>query len=134
MVPLGVQDDAVHVGGGQQTPGSADNGQPDKGKGGKGKEKEEKQTGRFEGEYKYCKKKRHKRAECGKMQADLAAGRCDKNGKAVAVNALTATGGGSQTPTQASCAPSAVGCSQSSNDGVKTHNMVTIFKHHILLL
>ena len=82
-----MQVDAVHVGGGQQTPGGHGNGQPDKGKGGKGKgtnggkgrEKEETQFGKFEGECRNCKKKRHKKDECRNVQADLAAGRYDKN-------------------------------------------------------
>ena len=110
-----MQVDAVHVGGGQQTPGGRGNGQPNNGKGGKGKgrkggkgKEKEKQAGRFEGECRYCKQKGHKKAECRKMQADLAAGRCDKSGKAVGVNALTTSGGGNQPPMQASFAPSAV--------------------------
>ena len=58
------------------------------GKGAKGKSKKETRTRRkmtkpaskFEGECRYCQKKGHKKAECRKMKADLAAGKCDKNG------------------------------------------------------
>ena len=90
---------------------------PDKGKGGKGKakkggkgkEKDEKQAGKFEGECRYCQKKGHKKAVCRKMQADLAAGKCDKSGKPTVVNSLTGTGATQPSP-QASNAPSAVAC------------------------
>ena len=60
--------------------------------GGKGKEKDEKSASKFEGECRYCQKKGHKNAECRKMKADLAAGKCDKNGMPTRVNSLTTTG------------------------------------------
>ena len=50
-------------------------------------------------------KKRHKKAECRKMKADLAADKCDKNGKPTGVNSLTATGA-TQPSSPASHAPS----------------------------
>ena len=74
-------------------------------KGGKGKEKDEKRGSRFEGECRYCQKKGHKKAECRKMKADLAAGKCEKNGKLTGVNSLTASGA-TQPSSQASYAPS----------------------------
>ena len=76
--PNAMQIDAVHVSDGQERQGS--------------KEKDEKPAGKFEGECRYCQKEGHKEAECRKMKADLAAGRCDKSGKPTGVNSLTATG------------------------------------------
>ena len=60
-------------------------------KGGKGKERNEKPVRQFEGECRYCQKEWHKKAECRKMKADVAAGKCDKQDKPTGVNSLTAT-------------------------------------------
>ena len=59
---------------------------------------------KFEGECMYCQKRGHKKAECRKMKADLAGGKCDKNGKPTGVDSLTATGATRRS--QASYAPS----------------------------
>ena len=96
--PNAKQVDAVHVNVNQARQGSGSGSRSDKGnkdkskKGGKGKEKDEKPASKFEGECRYCQKKGHKKAECRKMKADLAAGKYDKNGKATGVNSLMATG------------------------------------------
>ena len=95
-----MQVDAVHVNANQEGQGSGIGSRSDKGKGkggkggksGKGKSIAEKSASKFEGECRYCQKKGHKKAECRKMKADLAAGKCDKNGKPTGVNSLTATG------------------------------------------
>ena len=50
-------------------------------KGGKGKQKDEQFASKFEGQCRYCQKKGHKKAEGRKMNEDLDAGKCDKNGK-----------------------------------------------------
>ena len=99
-----MQVDAVHVSGGRKRQDGSGNAQLDKGQGGnsvrgkgkesgKNKEKDEKQSGKFEGECKCCKKKGHKKGKCRRIQADLAASRCDKSGKPTSVNSLTATSG-----------------------------------------
>ena len=73
-----MQVDAVHVNVNQERQGSGSGSRPDKGKGGgKGKERDEKVASKFEGECRYCHKKGHKKAECRKMKADLAACNCD---------------------------------------------------------
>ena len=111
-----VQVVAVHVNVNQERQGGGSGSRPVKGKGGKGgkgksqkggkgKEKGEKAVSKFEGECRYCQMKGHKKAECRKMQADLAAGRCDKSGKTSSVNALTTTGT-TQPSSQTSYAPS----------------------------
>ena len=41
--------------------------------------KNEKPVSKFEGECRYCQKKGHKKADCRRMNADLAAGKCDKH-------------------------------------------------------
>ena len=74
-------------------------------KGGKGKERDEKAASKFEGECRYCQKRRHKKVDCRKMKSDIAAGKCDKSGKQIGVNSLTATGTTQPLP-QASYAPS----------------------------
>ena len=114
--PNAMQVDAEHVNFQHERQGSDGGSRSDKGTGGKGgkggkgkgKEKDEKPVSKSEGECRYCQKQRHKMAECRKMKADLAAGKCDKNGKPTGVNSLTATGA-TQPSSQASCAPSAVG-------------------------
>ena len=106
-----MQVDAVDVNVNQERQGSGCGSRSDKGKGGKGeskkggkgKEKDEKPVSKFEGECRYCQKKGHKEAECRKMKADLAAGRCDKPGKPAGVNSLTATA--SYAPSMASTIP-----------------------------
>ena len=116
MDPNAMQVDAVHVNVSQERQGSGSAPRLDKGKGGKGgrgkfkkggkgKEKYENPVSKFEGECRYCQKKGHKKAECGKMKADLAAGKCDKHGKPTCVKSLTVTGATQLSP-QASCAPS----------------------------
>ena len=109
-----MQVDAVHVDVNHERQGSGSDSRSDKGKvqrkgkskkGSKGKEKDEKSASNFEGECRYCLKKGHKNAECRKMKADLAAGKCDKNGKPTGVNSLTATRATQPSP-QASSAPS----------------------------
>ena len=98
--PNAMQVDAVHLGaGGQHPPGGRGSGPPNKDK------------------------KGHNKSECRKMQADSAAGRCHKNGKAVSVNALTTTGGGSPLPTQTSYAPS---MARSLASTVAVHQMVSV--------
>ena len=95
-----MQVDAVHLGGsGQHSRGGRGSGPPD------------------------TDKKEHKKSECRKMQAGSAAGRYDKNGKAVSVNALTTTGGGSLLPTQTSYAPS---MARSLARTVPVHQMVSV--------
>ena len=94
--------DAVHVNVNQERQGSGGGSLSEKGKGGKGgkdkskkggkgKEKDEKPGSKFEGECRYCQKKGHKKAECRKMKAELTEGKCDKNGKPIGVNSLSAT-------------------------------------------
>ena len=106
----------MHVNVNQERQGSGGGSRSDKGKGGKGgkgksknggkgKEKDEKPVSKFEGECRYCQKKGHKKAECRKMKADLAAGKCDKHGKPTGVHSLTATSATQPSP-QASYAPS----------------------------
>ena len=68
-------------------------------------EKGEKAATKFDGECRYCQKKRHKKSDCRKMRSDMAAGKCDKSGKPIRVNALSAAGATQPSP-QASCAPS----------------------------
>ena len=114
------------------TKGKASNGGKGKAKkGDKGKEKDEKLIGKFEGECRCREKKEHKKAECSRMQAGFAAGRCDQSGKPTGFfrsrrqaprsfphkramhrvrsvpYSLTATGG-TQPSSQSSYAPSAV--------------------------
>ena len=64
-------------------------------KGGKGKE-----SG-----CRYCLKRGHKKSDCRKMKSDTAAGKCDRSGKPIGVNALSVEGATQPSP-QASCAPS----------------------------
>ena len=59
-------------------------------KGSKGKERGEKAATKFDGECRYCLKRGHKKSDCRKMKSDIAAGKCDKSGKPIAVNALSA--------------------------------------------
>ena len=88
--PNAMQVDAVHVNVNQERQGSGSGSRSDKGKGGeggkgkfknggKGKEKDAKPAGKFEGECRI--KKGHEKAECRKMKADLATGKCEKSGK-----------------------------------------------------
>ena len=74
-------------------------------KGGKGKERGEKAVTKFDGECRYCPKRRHKKSDCRKMKSDIAAGKCDKSGKPIGVKALSAAGATQPSP-QASYAPS----------------------------
>ena len=60
---------------------------------------------KFDGECRYCQKRRHKKADCRKMKSDIAAGKCDKSGRPIGVNSLIATGATQPSP-QASYAPS----------------------------
>ena len=46
-------------------------------KGGKGKESGEKSASNFEGEFRYCLKRGHKKSDCRKMKSDIAASKCD---------------------------------------------------------
>ena len=48
---------------------------------------------------------RHKKSDCRKMRSDIAAGKCDKSGNPIGVNALTAVGATQPSP-QACYAPS----------------------------
>ena len=59
----------------------------------------------FDGECRYCLKRGHKKSDCRKMKSHIAAGRCDKSGKPIGVNALSAAGGTQPSP-QASYEPS----------------------------
>ena len=72
-------------------------------KGGKGKERGEKSVTEFDGECRYCLKRRHKKSNCRKMMSEIAAGNCDRSGKPIGVNALSAAGATQPSP-QASCA------------------------------
>ena len=72
-------------------------------KGGKGKERGEKSVTEFDGECRYCLKRRHKKSNCRKMMSEIAAGNCDRSGKPIGVNALPAAGATQPSP-QASCA------------------------------
>ena len=74
-------------------------------KGGKGKERGEDAASKFEGECRYCQKRRHKKVDCRMMKSDVAAGKCDKSCKPTGVNALTAAGTTQPSP-PASYAPS----------------------------
>ena len=114
--PKAMQVDAVHVNVNQerQVDGSgarSDKGKSSKGgkvkskKGGKGKERGEKAATKFDGEGRYCLKRGHKKSDCRKMKSDIAAGKCDKSGKPIEVNALSAAGATQPSP-QASYAPS----------------------------
>ena len=114
--PNAMQVDAVHVNVNQERQVGGSGSRPDKGKGGKGgkgkskkggkgKKRDEKAVSKFDGECRYCIKRGHKKAECRKMKADLAAGKCENNGKPIGVNSLTATGATQPSP-QASYAPS----------------------------
>ena len=125
--PNAMQVDAVHVNVNQERQGSGSGSRSDKGKGGKGgkgnskkggkgKEKDEKPVSKFEGECRYCQKKGHKKAECRKMKAGLAAGMCDERGLPTGVNSLTATGVTQPSP-QASYAPSMASTIPSAADG-----------------
>ena len=55
-------------------------------KGGKGKERGEKAATKFDGECRYCLKRRHKKSDCRKMKSDIAAGKCDKSGKQIRIS------------------------------------------------
>ena len=90
--PNAMQVDAVHVNVNQARQGSGSGPRSDKGRGGKGgkckskegskgKERGEEAASRFEGECRYRQKKGRKKAECRKMKADLAAGKCDTHGR-----------------------------------------------------
>ena len=111
--PNALQVDAVHVDVNQerQVDGSgsrSDKGKSRKGKskkGGKGKGRGEKVVTKFDGECRYCLKRGHKKPDCRKMKSDIAAGKCDKSGKPIGVNALSAAGSTQPSP-QASYAPS----------------------------
>ena len=111
-----MQVDAVHVNVNQERQVDGSGSRSDKGKGSKGgkgkskkggkvKERGEKAASKFEGECRYCQKRRHKKADCRKMKSDIAAGKCDKSGKPTGVNSLTAAGATQPSP-QASYAPS----------------------------
>ena len=104
-----MQVDAVHVNVNQERQGSGSGSRSDKGKGkskkgGKGKEKDEKAATKFDGKCRYCLKRGHKKSDCRKLKADLAAGKCDKGGKPIGVNALSAAGATQPSP-QAIYAP-----------------------------
>ena len=87
--------EAVHMNVNQERQGGSSGSRSEKDKGGrskskkrgKGKEREEKAVSKFNGECRYCQKKGHKKADCRKMKADIDAGRCDKSGKPMGVNA-----------------------------------------------
>ena len=53
----------------------------------------------------YCQKRGHKKSDCRKMKSDIAAGKCDKSGKPIGVNALSAAGATHPSP-ETSYAPS----------------------------
>ena len=74
-------------------------------KGGKSKERGEKAATKFECECRYCLKMGHKKSDCRKVKSDIVAGMCDKSGKPLAVNALSAAGATQPSPL-ASHAPS----------------------------
>ena len=107
-----MQVDAVHVNVNQerQVDGSGSRSDQRKGIGGKGKSKKrgkgkergEKAANKFDGERRYCQKRGHKKSDCRKMTAP---GKCDKSGKPIGVNALSAADATQPTP-QASFAPS----------------------------
>ena len=114
--PNAMQVDAVHVNVNheRQVDGSvsrSDKGKGSKGgkgkskKGSKGKERGEKAVTKFDGECGYRLKRGHKKSDCRKMKSDIAACKCDKCGKPVGVNALSAAGATQPSP-QASYAPS----------------------------
>ena len=63
------------------------------------------QIQKFDGECRYCQQRGHKKADCRKVKSDIAASKCDKSGKQIGVNALSAAGATQPSP-QASCAPS----------------------------
>ena len=111
-----MQVDAVHVNVNQERQLDVSGSRSDKGKssrggkgkskkGGKGKERGEKAVTKFDGECRTCLKRRHKKSDCRKMKSDIAAGKCDKSGKPLGVNALSAAGATQPAP-QASFAPS----------------------------
>ena len=59
-----------------------------RGKGGrskskKSKERREKVVTKFDGECRYCLKRKHKKSDCTTMKSDIAAGKCDKSGKPI---------------------------------------------------
>ena len=114
--PNAMHVDAVHVNVNQerQVDGSgspSDKGKGSKGgkgkskKGSKGKERVEKAATKFDDECRCCLKRRHKKSDYRKMKSDIAAGKCDKSGKPIGVNALSAAGTTQPSP-QASYAPS----------------------------
>ena len=114
--PNAMQVDAVHVNVNQERQVDGSGSRSDKGKGGKGgkgkskkggkgKERGEKQVGKFDGECRYCLKRGHKKSDCRKMKSDIAAGKFDKSGKPIGVDALSAACATQPSP-QASCAPS----------------------------
>ena len=118
--PNAMQVDAVHVNVNQerQVDGSGSRSDKDKGgKGGKGKsnngvkgkERGEKAASKFDGECRYCQKRGHKKADFRKMKSDIAAGKCDKSGRPIGVNSLTATDATQPSP-QASYAPDSHSC------------------------
>ena len=95
--PNAMQEDAVHVNVNQERQVDGSGTRSDKGKsskGGKGKSKGkdrgEKAANKFDGECRYCQKRGHNKADCRKMKSDIAAGKCDRSGKPIGVNALSA--------------------------------------------
>ena len=114
--PNAMQVDAVHVNVNQERQVDGNGSRSDKGKsskggkgmskkGGTGKERGETAVTKFDGECRYCLKRGHKKSDCRKMKSDIAAGKCDKSGKPIEVNALSAAGA-TQPSQQARCAPS----------------------------
>ena len=115
--PNAMQVDAVHVNVNQERQVDGSGSRSDKGKGGKGgkgkskkgcksKERGERERSkRFQGECRDCQKRGHKKSDCRKMKSDIAAGKSDKSGKPIGVNALSAAGTTQPSP-QATYAPS----------------------------
>ena len=128
--PNAMQVDAVHVNVNQERQDDGSGSRSDKGKcgkggkGGKGKSKKgskgeergEKAATKFDGEYRYCLKRRHKKSDCRKMKSDIAACKCDKSGKPTGINALSAAGATQPSP-QASYAPSMASTIPFATDG-----------------
>ena len=114
--PNAMQADAVHVNVNQERQVDGSGSRSDKGKSskggkgkskkvGKGKERGEREVTKFDGECRFCLKRRHEKSDCRKMKSDITAGKCDKSGKPNGVNALSAAGAKQPSP-QASYTPS----------------------------
>ena len=69
------------------------------------RKEEKKRSPSFDGECRYCLKRGHKKSDCIKMKSDIAAGKRDRSGKPMGVNALSAAGATQPSP-QESYAPS----------------------------